>query len=47
MGRPHEEFMKSSIGKVLTLISIRDERKMGKVPERQSEVHSMKGIPGF
>ena len=47
MGRPHEEFMKSSMGKVLTLIDIHAEFKSGKVAERKHEVRSMRNIPGF
>ncbi len=47
MGRPHEEFMKSSMGKVLTLISLHTEFKIGKAQEKKHEVRSMKGIPGF
>lgn len=47
MGRPHEEFMKSSMGKVLTLVGIHADFKSGKVAERKQEVRSMRNIPGF
>ena len=48
MNRPHEEFMRTHIGKVLTLIDLHSQFKSGNVAtEGVQEVTSMKQIPGF
>jgi len=37
MGRPHEEFIKSSLGKVLTMVIIHTQVKNGKVTRNKNQ----------
>lgn len=37
MGRPHEDFVKSSLGKVLTMIEIHGQFKSGKVTRNKNK----------
>lgn len=48
MNRPEEEFLKSSIGKVVRLIDLHYKIKYaGEHQEQVDEVISMRDIPGF